>query len=303
MPHQRKNENEASTTIEWNITLRKIEASGKKNNWEISELLFCLVTFPSSFSPWQSSLLEIGPMAIRQDPKEPALCMGCVLTLWNNLEETHWNLSSGTAGWRQGPLGEPSSPQRWPLCNTPLITRYPRQPAEKNSEALRLPAGKPWSPVVGNSSQPASQAGIFRFCLEDTETFIHFSFFVWSHWNPRHVIEMGYNCGLLHPPIWASWKEHGEPFLAKESQNGFLKIICWSRREKKYLLRRGGSPLGLIWEEAHLLFGNLVWALFCQLQNSSLEELKSHIWGWEIKRLGIIWVRSMAVINMRLCEE
>lgn len=207
MPHQRKNENEASTTIEWNITLRKIEASGKKNNWEISELLFYLVTFPSSFSPWQSSLLEIGPMAIRQDPKEPALCMGCVLTLWNNLEETHWNLSSGTAGWRQGPLGEPSSPQRWPLCITPLITRYPRQPAEKNSEALRLPAGKPWSPVVGNSSQPASQAGIFRFCLEDTETFIHFSFFVWSHWNPRHVIEMGYNCGLLHPPIWASRKE------------------------------------------------------------------------------------------------
>lgn len=253
-------------------------------------------------SPWNRA------DGIKQDPEEPAFCMGCVLTLWNSLEETHWNLSSGTTGWRQGPLGEPSSPQRWPLCITPLITRYPRQPAEKNSKALKLPAGKPWSPVVGNSSQPASQAGIFRFCREDAETFTHFSFFVWSHCSPRHVIETGYNCGLLHPPIWVgkhfllcSW-ERGGPFLAKGSQDGFLEIICWSRREKKCLLRRGGSALGLMWEEAHLLFGNLVWALFCQLQNSSLEELKSHIWGWEIKRLGI-WVRSMAVINMRLCEE
>lgn len=154
------------------------------------------------------------------------------------------------------------------LCASPLITRYLRQPAEKNSDTLELPAGKPWSPVVGNSSQPASQAGIFRFCLEDTETFIHFSSFVWSHCNPRHVIEMGYNCGLLHPPIWVSRKElPAVPFLARESQNGFFKIIiCWSRRGKKKTYW-GEGALGLDWygEEGYLLFWNLVLVLSCKL--------------------------------------
>lgn len=153
-------------------------------------------------------------MVILLVQKEPAcslygLCVSWLFGIaWSRLTEACYPAQQG--GDRReakGPLGEPSNPQHWSLCVTPLITRYPRQPAEKNSEALKLPAGKPWSPVVGNCSQPASQAGIFRFCLEDTETFIHFSFFVWSHCNPRRVIEMGYNCGLLHPPIGASRKE------------------------------------------------------------------------------------------------
>lgn len=178
-----------------------------------------------------------------------------------------------------------------PCVIIPAITGFLRQPTEKNSPALRLPAGKAWSPVVGNSSQAASQAGIFRLCLEDTETFVHFRFFVWSHCNPRHVIERGYNCGLFHPAIWACLKgasccEAGgvrEPFLARESQNGFFKIIiCWSRRERgeKNLKERGGWAVGWCGEEGYLLFWNLVLVpLRGKLQNSSFQEMSSHIRG------------------------
>lgn len=197
------------------------------------------------------------------------------------------------------------------LCASPPWSPGTLDSPLKRIQSLKLPAGKPWSPVVENSSQPASQAGIFRFCLEDTETFIHFSFFVWSHCNPRHVIEMGYNCGLLHPPIWESRKElpavrhrawrafsgKGKSKWIFENNNMLIKKrkkVCWGE----------GAPYwGCYGEEGYLLFGNLVLVLFCKLQNSSLEELMSHIWGWEIKMLGIIWVRSMAVINMRLSEE
>lgn len=196
---------------EWSTKQRRDSRMSRSLFWMLP-LLF------SSTLCCQHNFFEIGPIAI------VAYKHGC----W----QTHESLSPYTAGGNRslrclwGVFSPPWSP-----CIIVEITRFLRQPTEKNSQALRIPAGRAWSPVVGNSSQPASQAGIFRFCLEDTETFVHFSFFVWSQCNPRHVIERGYNCGLLHPAIWACLK--GASCCAA----GGLESLFWQGKVKMDFLK------------------------------------------------------------------
>lgn len=289
---------------------KKNGSIGKKNNWEISELLFCLVTFPPSLSPWQCRLLEIGLMALSK-------ILRSLLSVWavSWLFGTAWRRPTETCHRAQQGGDRDLLGSLLPL-NVGLCASPPWSPGTLDSPLKRIQRLS--SSQRGNLGalllEIAPNLHLRQVFLGSVVKTQRLSYISASLSGVTATPDMSLKWGIIvvsstHQServeksfLLGNW-ERGEPFLAKESQNGFLKIICWSRREKKCLLRRGGSALGLIWEEAHLLFGNLVWALFCQLRNSSLEELKSHIWGWEIKRLGIIWVRSMAVINMRLCEE